>query len=74
MSSNVYSDVLLPPTFKNQNMSKTTNNKVTWKLTFNMEGMSSEEQMMFLIHLADIGLLPPCPTEIRSQYAKPANK
>lgn len=38
------------------------------KITFNMEHMSRDEQMRFMIRLADKGLLPPCPTEIRQKY------
>jgi predicted transcriptional regulator len=31
--------------------------------------MSHDEQMRYLISLADKGLLPPCPKEIRRKYA-----
>lgn len=38
------------------------------KVTINMEHMSRDEQMRFMIRLADKGLLPPCPPEIRQKY------
>lgn len=49
-------------------MSKKSNNNTSFKVTINMEDMSREEQMRFLIRLADKGLLPPCPQEIRKKY------
>lgn len=55
-------------------MSKKSNDNTSFKVTINMEDMSPDEQMRFFIRLADEGLLPPCPPEIRSQYEKPANK
>lgn len=48
--------------------------KIKIKVTINMEHMSHDEQMRYFIHLADIGLLPPCPPEIRREYAEPENK
>lgn len=54
----------------------TTNNimrKIKITVTINMEHMSRDEQIRFMIRLADEGLLPPCPPEIRAQYAKPEN-
>lgn len=69
MSSIASSVWLQPQTFKNKIMSK-----IKIKVTINMEHMNRDEQMRFFIRLADEGLLPPCPPEIRSQYEKPANK
>lgn len=54
----------------------TTNNimrKIKITVTINMEHMSPDEQMLFFIRLADEGLLPPCPPEIRKKYEKPEN-
>lgn len=68
MSSIASSDVLLLLTFKNQIMSK-----IKIKVTINMEHMSPDEQMRFFIRLADKGLLPPCPPEIRKKYEKSEN-
>lgn len=48
--------------------------KIKIKVTINLEQMSSDEQMRFFIRLADKGLLPPCPPEIRRKYEKPAEK
>lgn len=50
-------------------MSKKSNNNTSFKVTINMEHMSPDEQMRFFISLADKGLLPPCPPEIREPYA-----
>ncbi len=69
MSSTPSSAVRLLPTSTNNIMSK---KKI--KVTINMEHMSRDEQIRFLIRLADKGLLPPCPPEIRQKYEKPANK
>lgn len=62
-SSTTSSVVLLPPTSTNKIMSK-----IKMKVTINMEHMSRDEQMRFMIRLADKGLLPPCPPEIRQKY------
>lgn len=48
--------------------------KIKIKVTINLEQMSSDEQMRFFIRLADKGLLPPCPPEIRQKYEEPADK
>ena len=48
--------------------------KIKIKVTINLEHMSSDEQMRYFIRLADIGLLPPCPPEIRRKYEKPTGK
>lgn len=61
VSSTPSSDVQLLPTSTNKIMSKI-------KVTINMEHMSRDEQMRFMIRLADKGLLPPCPPEIRREY------
>lgn len=54
----------------------TSTNKIMSKIkvTINLEHMSLDEQMRFFIRLADEGLLPPCPPEIRQKYEKPADK
>lgn len=65
------------PSFAVQLLHTSTNNfmsKVKIKVTINMEHMSHDEQMRFFIQLADKGLLPPCPPEIRRKYEKPAEK
>ena len=70
LSSIASSDVQLLPTSTNKIMSK-----IKMKVTINMEHMSRDEQIRFMIRLADKGLLPPCPPEIRQKYApKPENK
>ncbi len=69
MSSIASSVWLLPQTFKNKIMSK-----IKIKVTINMEHMSPDEQMRYFIRLADKGLLPPCPPEIRRKYEKPTDK
>ena len=63
-SSTLSSAVQLLHTSTNKIMSK---KKI--KFTINMEHMSHDEQMRYLISLADKGLLPPCPPEIRRKYA-----
>lgn len=63
-SSTLSSAVQLLHTSTNKIMSK---KKI--KVTINMEHMSHDEQMRYLISLADKGLLPPCPPEIRRKYA-----
>ena len=50
-------------------MSKKSNDNTSFKVTINMEDMSPDELMRFLIRLADKGLLPTCPPEIRQKYA-----
>lgn len=51
-----------------------TNNIMTkLKITINLKHMSRDEQMRYFISLADKGLLPPCPPEIRRKYEKPTN-
>lgn len=55
-------------------MSKKSNNNMSFKVTINMEHMSRDEQMRFFIRLADEGLLPPCPPEIRRKYETQADK
>lgn len=65
------------PSFAVQLLHTSTNNfmsKIKIKVTINMEHMSHDEQMRFFIQLADKGLLPPCPPEIRRKYEKPAEK
>lgn len=52
-------------------MSKKSNDNTSFKVTINMEDMDREKQMRFLIRLADAGLLPPCPQEIRKKYINP---
>ncbi len=68
-SSTPSSAVLLQHTSTNKIMSK-----LKIKVTINMEHMSREEQIRFIIRMADKVLLPPCPPEIRQKYEKPANK
>ena len=68
-SSTLSSAVRLLHTSTNKIMSK-----IKIKVTINMEHMSHDEQMRYFIRLADIGLLPPCPPEIRRKYEKPTGK
>ena len=67
-SSTLSSAVRLLHTSTNKIMSK-----IKIKVTINLEHMSSDEQMRYFISLADKGLLPPCPPEIRRKYEKPTN-
>lgn len=60
------SAVQLLHTSTNKIMSKTK-----LKVTINLEHMSPDEQMRYFIRLADMGLLPPCPKEIREKYEQP---
>ena len=73
MSSTPSSVVQLPTisTRYRKNMKKKSNNNASFKVTINMEDMDREKQMRFLIRLADAGLLPPCPQEIRKKYINP---
>lgn len=50
-----------------------SNKKGLIKVEINLEGMTRDEQMRYLIRLADMGLLPPCPEEIRRKYGNPTN-
>lgn len=68
-SSTLSSAVRLLHTSTNEIMSK-----IKIKVTINLEHMSSDEQMRYFIRLADKGLLPPCPPEIRRKYEKPTDK
>lgn len=54
-------------------MSKKSNDNTSFKVTINMEDMSHDEQMRYFIRLADMGLLPPCPEEIRRTYGNQTN-
>lgn len=68
-SSTLSSAVRLLHTSTNKIMSK-----IKLKVTINLEHMSPDEQMRYFIRLADKGLLPPCPPEIRRKYEKPTGK
>lgn len=69
MSSTLSFGVQLLHTSTNKIMSK-----IKIKVTINMEHMSHDEQMRYFIRLADKGLLPPCPPEIRRKYEKQTDK
>lgn len=64
MSSTLSSAVLLPTI----STTKMSNKKRLIKVEINLEHMSPDELMRFFIRLADKGLLPPCPPEIRQKY------